>query len=324
MGPTPGDPWTPHLHLAALVAVAAGAVVWLAATRRWERPTPRQWWLAAGALVSLVAAVSWPVADVAARWALTGLVGQRLLLTLVAAPLLLVATPPAVLAAVTRPAPLDAAVELLTRPLVAVAVFTVVAVGTLLPPVVQAQATSGAARAGLDVLLLAAGLVLWGPIVRTLPGASRVGPLGTAVYCIVQSLVPTFLAVVFVFARHPFYPVYAHAAGAVGISPLADQQVAGILGKVGTLPVLWTVAWREIGRARRLDEAGEDPRPLLWADVQRRLERAERRPPPGEDAGRRRHPRQEWRPQLTTSFPTVEPPGPEGSGDGGDGPAGGA
>lgn len=311
MTPHPvGHPWAPHLHPVALAVVAALAVLWWAAARHWGAPTRRQWVLGGAGLVALAVAVAWPVADLAAHWSLTALVGQRLLLTLVAAPLLLAATPGELLAAATRPAAVDAALEALTRPLVAVLVFTAVAIGTLLPPVVQAQATSVAARGGLDALLLAAGVVLWGPVLRTVPGASRTGPLGTAVYCIVQSLVPTFLAVVFVFAHHPFYAVYAHAEGAIGISPLADQQVAGIVGKVGTLPVLWTVAYREIDRARRLEEVGDDPQPLLWLDVQRRLERAERRQARQGRSRRRPRPgRHEWRPQLATRFPTVEPPG---------------
>lgn len=307
--PRHGDPWAFHADPVALVVVALIAVGWAALVRRPSPPSRRQWLAAGGALVALVAAVWWPLADLAARWSLTALVVQRLLLTLAVAPLLLVATPGEVLAALTRPRLVDAVVETVTRPAVAVGVFTVVAVGTLLPPAVQAQATAPAARAGLDALLVAGGLVLWGPVVRSVPGASRVGPLGTAVYLFVQSLVPTFLAVVFVFSRHPFYPVFAHAGGAIGISPLADQQVAGIVGKVGTLPVLWTVAWFEIARARRLEEAGVDPRPLLWLDVQRRLERSERR------AHRRRQPRPgraSWRPELTTRFPTVEPPERDG------------
>lgn len=315
------DPWVFHAHPITLAVVAALAVLWVLIVRRWAAPTGRQWWAAAGALVALLAAVWWPVADVAARWSLTALVVQRLLLTLAVAPLALVATPAKALAGLTRPRAVDAAVEAVTRPPVAVALFTAVAVGTLVPPAVQAQATSVAARAGLDAVLLVGGLVLWGPVVRHLPGASRVGSLGTAVYLFVQSLVPTFLAVVFVFARHPFYPVYAHAAGAIGISPLADQQIAGIVGKVGTLPVLWTVAWREIGRARRLEEAGSDPRPMLWLDVERRLQRAERRP---EKPRRARPERPAWRPELTTRFPTVEPPRPGDSGGTGAGPAGGS
>jgi cytochrome c oxidase assembly factor CtaG len=298
-------PWAPHLHAVALAVTAAVAGAWVLLVTRGTRPTRRQWGLAAGALGAMLVAVASPLADLAARTSLIALMGQRLLFTLVVAPLALAATPEEVLSAWTRPAVADRLLATLTRPTVAVAAFSAVAVGTLLPPLVQAQATSVAARGAVDALVLLGGVVLWGPVLTTIPGASRPGPMGRAVYLVVQSLVPTLLAVVLVFARHPFYPVYAHGSAALGLSAVADQQVAGILGKVGTLPVLWTVAWREVGRARRLDEAGDDPEPLRWLDVQRRLERAER----AEASARRPRPgRPDWRPRLATRFPTAEPP----------------
>ncbi len=83
-------------------------------------PTRRQLRCLAGALVALALALTWPLADLAAHWSLTALVVQRLLLTLGAAPLLLLAMPSPLLAALTRPAPLDACLETLTRPVVAV------------------------------------------------------------------------------------------------------------------------------------------------------------------------------------------------------------
>lgn len=299
-------PWAPHLHPAALAVTVGLGAGWILLVTRHARPTRRQWALAAGAVAALLVAVATPLADLAAHTSLIALMGQRLLLTLVVAPLALAATPEEAVAAWTRPAVVDRLFATVTRPTVAVALFSVVAIGTLLPPLVQAQATSAAARGGIDALVLAAGGVLWGPALTTIPGASRPGPMGRAIYLLVQSLVPTFLAVVLVFARHPFYPVYAHGSAALGLSAVADQEVAGIVGKVGTLPVLWTVAWREVARARRLDEAGGDPEPLRWLDVQRRLERAER----AEASGRRPRPgRPDWRPRLATRFPTVEPPG---------------
>jgi len=320
--PPRADPWAFHAHPLAVVVVAlgVGGILW-AQHRFGQDPSPgrgrrRHGLLLAGGL-ALLAALWWPLADLAVRWSLLALVVQRLLLTLVAAPLLLAALPAEAIAALTRPRALDRALEVLTLPPVAVAVFTLVAVGTLLPPAVAFNAQGGWHSGLLDAVLFAGGLVLWGPVLEHIPGASRPGPLGVAVYLVVQSLVPTFLALVFVFARHPLYPVYAKAGGAIGISALADQEVAGIIGKVGTLPILWTVAWRELARARRAEETGQDPRPLVWVDVQRRLERAERQERRSQRAGRRRSgtrpPRQRpgvlRRPKLIAFFPTVEPPG---------------
>lgn|GEM_PF-371939 len=311
-GGTSGGPWAWHGHLAAWIAVVALAAAWataVAAARRRGVPvrvTRHQRQAAAGALVALVVATTWPLADLAAHWSLTALVVQRLLLTLAAAPLLLLATPAPVLAWLTRPWPLDACLERLTHPVVAVAVVTAVAVGTLSGPAVHAQAVSTGTRAAIDAALLGAGMVLWAPVVRHVPGATRARPVGTAAYLFVQSVVPTFPAVVYVFARHPLYPAFAQAHLAIGLSPLGDQQLAGIVAKVGTLPVLWSAAWVALARAERADATGDDGELLLWADVERRLQRAERR-------SRRRvrlRPDRSLRPRepRRTFFPTVEPP----------------
>jgi cytochrome c oxidase assembly factor CtaG len=239
-------------------------------------PTRRQRWYLAGGLAALVLALTWPLADLAAHWSLTALVVQRLLLTLAAAPLLLLATPSALWSALTRPAAVDAAVAALTRPVVAVVSFSVVALGTLLPPAVAAQASSVWWRALTDTALLLAGAVLWAPAMRHLPGVRRTTAVGVAVYLFVQSIVPTFLAVVYVFAHHPFYPAFADVHRAFGMSRLVDQQVAGVVAKVGTLPVLWSAAWAALARAQRAEASASDEDTLTWAEVERQLERAAR------------------------------------------------
>jgi putative membrane protein len=281
-----GDPWSPHLHLGAWLAIALLALSYALAVEAVERrsgpgtlPTRRQLWYLAGALVTLVLALTWPLADLAAHWSLTALVVQRLLLTLGAAPLLLLAMPAPLLAVLTRPAPIDACLEFVTRPVVAVVTFTVVAVGTLLTPAVAAQASSAGWRALTDVALLLGGAVLWGPVMRHIPGTHRTAPVGIVAYLFVQSVVPTFPAIIYVFSRHPLYDAFTHVRVAFGMSRLVDQQLAGVVAKVATLPVLWSVAWVSLMRAQRTENAeadGLDGETLTWAEVERQLERAAR------------------------------------------------
>lgn len=275
-------PWAFHLHLGGWAVVVAVGALYLVLVRGSRDgvgarvpPTRRQWWQLAGALVALAVALTWPVADIAARWSLTALLFQRLLLMLVVAPMLLLATPTPVLGRLTRPWPIDVTVEFLSRVPVAIVVFTVIVVGTLTAPAVAAQASSALWRGVFDGLLLLAGVVLWVPALQRVPGAQRASAVAVAVYLVVQSVLPNFPAIVFVFSRHPLYPAFAHAHQAIGLSALNDQQVAGIVAKVATLPVLWWAAWRALSRAERADRQGYEE-PLTWADVERALERTER------------------------------------------------
>jgi cytochrome c oxidase assembly factor CtaG len=161
---------------------------------------------------------------------------------------------------------------------VAIVAFTVIVVGTLLTPAVAAYAAGAPARGAIDGLMVVAGMILWAPVVQHIPGARHPAAVGLAAYLFVQSILPSFPAVVFVFARHPLYPTFADAHRAIGLSALNDQQLAGIVAKMATLPVLWVVAWITLTRAERsrVEGGDEDTRTLTWAEVERHLERAER------------------------------------------------
>jgi cytochrome c oxidase assembly factor CtaG len=266
---TGGSPWAFDPHPITLgSAVAAGALYLVAVHRPAWRATRRQTLSFLGGLLVIVAGVSWPIGNLAAHWSLLALVIQRLVLTLAAPPLLLVGLPRALVASVTEPAPIDAVARWLLRPPVAVV--------TLTTPAVDAQSSSPLFRAAMDLLLLGAGLVLWAPVINLLPGTRRLPPLGTAAYLIVQSVVPSFLSLVWIFARRPLYPVFDHGRRIAGMSPLLDQQLSGFVAKFLTIATLWTVAFVLLNRRDRSATDTEEGDGLTWADVSRELKRAER------------------------------------------------
>ena len=225
----------------------------------------------------LVAAVTWPLGDLAAHWLLMALVLQRLLLTLAVPPLLVLGTPATGARPTDPPAAVDAVLRVAVRPLPAVAIVTVVAVGTLTTGAVSLAPRSDVARVLIELMVLASGFVLWAPVLTELPGAPRLSALGRGGYLIVQSIVPSFLSIVWIFARHSLYPTFTHHGTVVGLSPLLDQQLAGFLAKLSTIAVLWTVAFVIMTRAQAAETTGEDTEPLMWSDVEREIERADRR-----------------------------------------------
>jgi cytochrome c oxidase assembly factor CtaG len=271
-------PFDWHLHVLWLLGFVALVGVYLGATSRdrW-RATTRQRLLFLFGLVIMVLAVTWPLGDLAAHWLLLALVLQRLLLTLAVPPLLVLGTPRSLISWLTRPAPVDAVLRVVVRPLPAVAIVTVVAVGTLTTGAVGLAARSDVARVLIELVVLVSGFVLWAPVLTELPGEARLSPLGRGAYLMVQSIVPSFLSIVWIFARHPLYPPFSHPGKVVAMTSLLDQQLAGFLAKLSTIAVLWTVAFLIMMRANAADERQDEPDPLLWSDVQRELERAERR-----------------------------------------------
>jgi putative membrane protein len=230
-----------------------------------------------GALVVTVAALGWPLGDLAAHWSLSALVLQRSMLVLAVASLLLAGLPDDVLAWATRPAPLDVLLMRILWPPAAVVVVTFVLVGAMLPPLVTAQSHSVVVRDLLALTVVLAGVVLWLPILGRVPGIPRPRPMVRAVYLVAQAVVPVFLSFIFILATHPLYPTVAHSAHVIGLSPLADQQVAGFVSKLTFLLTLLTAAAVELVRAPDTDDDLGPEDPLVWADVERHFERADRR-----------------------------------------------
>jgi putative membrane protein len=290
-----GHPFDWHLHLVWLLVVVALIATYLWATSGSTSATGRQRFLFVSGAVLLGLAVTWPLADVAAHWLLVALVLQRLLLTLAVPPLLVLGTPRPLLVRMTRPVVVDAVLRVVVRPIPAIAIVTVIAVGTLTTGAVSWAAGSSVAQAVLEVVVLASGFVLWAPVLHELPGAPKLSALGRGAYLIVQSIVPSFLSIVWIFARHPLYAPFAHpGSGKVAdLSPLLDQELSGFVAKLGTIFVLWTVAFVVMTRGETAAAAGRDAEPLVWSDVEREIERADR-----DDRRERRH---GWRDFLPPS-----------------------
>ncbi len=271
-------------HPAALMVTLLGVVAVVGLHRRLLRSaeaaiqwTRREMGFFAGACATAIVATTWPLGDLAAHWSLTALVVQRLVLALAVAPLLLLGLPYDLIQWLTRPRAVDAVLTRVERPPVAIATVTLVLVGSMVPALVAAQASSPAVRAALDLVTVGAGLILWIPVIGRVPGIRRPKPVVRFGYLVAQAIVPAFLSVIYIFSAHALYPTFSHSKEAVGMRPLVDQQIAGFVSKLSMLFVLLGVGAVVLARASRSEDESEGDEPLVWADVERELERAARR-----------------------------------------------
>jgi cytochrome c oxidase assembly factor CtaG len=279
-------PFSWHLDLFWTLVIPTLVVAYIVATRAGPSRASRRQRVQFGlAVVALLAAFMWPLGNLAAHWSLLALVVQRLLLMLAVPPLLVAGTPRPIIVRLTRPAAVDAILRVIVKPVPAVCIVTVVAVGTLTTGLVSLAASSDVARVVIQVVVLLSGFVLWAPVLTELPGAHPLTAFGRGGYLIVQSIVPSFLSVIWIFAHRSLYRAYDHHGRVLGMSPVLDQQLAGFLAKLSTIAVLWTVAFMLMTRSQVAAETGEDTEPLMWSDVEREIERADRR----EQRARRPH-----------------------------------
>ena len=251
--------------------VALGSAVVVSALRSSSGRGAR---LAAASLWFVV--TLWPLGDIAAGHSLSVATGQRLIIMLACVPLVLRTVPMTALVRITQPRYVDMAVSWAARPLPALGLVTVGGTLTLSSPLVNAAATNDGWRIMVLLLTLVCGVILWLPVVGVIPGARHLSPVAQAGYLFAASLLVTVMSFVWIFSLHPLYPALTRQSEIVHLSPLADQQLAGFIAKLGAFLPLWTVAFIIFFRSD-VDDGSVEESPLHWADVERHLRRTERR-----------------------------------------------
>ena len=244
-----GDFGVWHAHpdtwlLVALIGVAyALAVVRLGP--RFAEPghaavTRRQVVCFALGLGAIWIASDWPIHDVAERSMYSVHMVQHLLLSMVATPLLLLGTPGWLGRWVLRPPSLAfRAVRRLSRFLPAIIVFNVVLVLTHWPLVVNASLDHHWLHFWVHALIMLSSVIVWMPVLSPLPEIPRLAPPVRAAFLFLQSIVPTVPASFLTFGAHPLYKFYVGKPHLWGLSSLEDQQVAGLIMKLGAGLLLW-------------------------------------------------------------------------------------
>lgn len=111
------------------------------------------------------------------------------------------------------------------------------------------------------------GFVMWAPVLELLPGPEWFGTGLKLGYVFAVRLFETAFANVFFWSGSVFYPQYVHADHPWGISPLADQGLAGaVMMLEGSLVTLGALVWLFLRLAsegelrQQLLESGLDPR----------------------------------------------------------------
>ena len=135
------------------------------------------------------------------------------------------------------------------------------------------------------ICFFSAGVVVWLPVLETLPAPEWFGTGPKLAYIAVVRLVETVLGNVFVWSGAVFYGVYARGDELWGISPLQDQGLAGAVMMIeGSLITIAALSWLFLRMAREgelrqeLLERGLDPRTVQRAvRYGRAQELAERR-----------------------------------------------
>jgi len=157
--------------------------------------------------------------------------------------------------------------RVLANPAVALPIWAVNLYVWHVPFLYEAAVRHSSVHALEHVCFFTAGLVMWLPVLETLPAPEWFGTGFKLGYIAIVRLLETVLGNVFLWAGTVFYPVYADGDELWGISPLRDQGLAGaVMMLEGSLVTIGALAWLFLRLAKEgelrqeLLERGLDPR----------------------------------------------------------------
>jgi cytochrome c oxidase assembly factor CtaG len=168
--------------------------------------------------------VNSPLETLSAHYLLLAHLLQNALIADWGPPLLILGLTPAMRRAVARAG--GRPLELLTRPAVALTLWLVVWYGVHLAPFYDWALREGWPLTLEHLLLVAAGLVFWWAIFGE---PKRLSSPGILAYLGIAFVSAPWLSLAYIFASHPYYSFYAEAPRLWGMSPVRDQNLAGIL-----------------------------------------------------------------------------------------------
>ncbi len=162
--------------------------------------------------------------------------------------------------------------RVLANPIVALPIWALNLYLWHVPFLYEAAVRHSAVHALEHVAFFTAGLIMWLPVLETLPAPEWFGTGPKLAYIACVRVVETVLGNVFVWSGAVFYGVYARGDELWGISPLQDQGLAGAVMMIeGSIVTLVALAWLFLRMAQEgelrqeLLERGLDPRAVQRA-----------------------------------------------------------
>lgn len=268
--------WHPHPDVWLFVGLLAVGYAW--ALRRASRPdanapaaTRKQITLFYTGVLVLWLSADWPMHDIAERSLFSVHMVQHLLLTFVVPPLLLLGTPKWLLRKLLARPLVHKVARFFTKPLIAMILFNGVILVTHWPLIVDASIESTFIHGGVHYLLIGSAVAMWWCVIAPLPEMPSLSDPAKMLYLFLQSVLPTVPASFLTFATAPIYHSYEGLNHLGGLSTVDDQQIAGLIMKIGGGLLLWGViayiffTWNKKEEAGTVDEAS-------WEDFERDLQ----------------------------------------------------
>jgi putative membrane protein len=224
-----------------------------------HRPTGRQSVALIAALLAILVALTGPLDELTRERSFAVYIFQQMLLVFVVPPLLLLGLPGWML----RPLMLNRFVEpvarIMTRPLFAFLLFASVFTLIHYPMVCDRICHVHPFYGNLHVLLLFTGCLLWWPLLSPLPEYPRMSYPMQIMYLFLLMIPMTAVAAPITLAGSVLYVFYIGGTHPLGLTPMADQVLGGLIMWVGQGTYIMFVFTAIFYRWSRWDDQEEPP-----------------------------------------------------------------
>jgi len=291
--PSFADPWrfqsNPEVYL--LVVCLIGAFIYMIrvvgphAVAGTNQPviTRRQLWYFVGAMVLMFTASTWPIHQIGEEYLYSVHMVQHMMLSYFMPPLILLATPEWLLRLLIGRGTGYRVFKFLCNPIVAGVAFNGMVMISHIPGVVNASIRNGPLHYLVHFLIVVTALWMWMPVCGPFK-EFHLGPMGKMIYLFAQGVVPTVPAGWLVFAEGAVYRQYEQPVRVWGLSVTDDQQLAGVIMKIGGGMFMWILvviifitrtgpnstgqgSYRRSGRMPDAEITGNDSNPLTYEQV---------------------------------------------------------
>ncbi len=209
-------------------------------------------------VASMVFALSSPL-DAAADRLLSMHMLQHVFLTTIGPPLVLLGIPRGMLSPVFRSEFVLKYARLLFNPVVTATLFIVNMWLWHVPPVYEEALTNLSVHITMHVAFMASGILFWWPVVQPAPETGQPGDGARLLYLFATGMPMGLLAVMFFASSGVIYGFYDQTTRLWGLSPMDDQQIAGlVMGALGELAGFVAITWLFF-RFLENEERSEDP-----------------------------------------------------------------
>ncbi|MGB8859193.1 MAG: cytochrome c oxidase assembly protein [Ilumatobacteraceae bacterium] len=244
------DPWRFQMNIEVYVLVGflVGAYIYMvrvigpSAVAPGERVISRRnLWCFVGSMALLFVASTWPIHQIGEDYLYSVHMFQHMILSYFIPPLVLLATPEWLLRVLVGEGLAYRVVRFFSKPVVAGVIFNLMVMVLHVPGVVNTATVNGPLHFGLHLGVVLTAVLMWTPVVGPLRELQMKSG-GKMIYLFLQGVVPTVPAAWLALAEKPVYQHYGNQPVRVwGIDAINDQQIAGLIMKVGGGIFLWVI-----------------------------------------------------------------------------------